>query len=593
MPLPNAVATAGGGRALWRINDDGSYRDSAASCVLQEMSGSPEQALVVRGSKSVSETVPHNGGSTLVPAGAGLSGRILIQIIDDNGTPIDVTREVLSMGITYGEPNAIITLQRPLWAAFVQGSRDASAIENTAPDGTKYFNNLVDIATRTYIASDGELKTTPGPVQEGTYGYLTNLVDDDGVQPERSDATPYLDISEWGTAGWNNSKRWNAIVPINVYNVREGCINAVNCGEVYERGITSVVEVNMKNLARWVSGVYDNNLLAGTTAVSTNIADRGGYTLYISDRRGDNVKPMAGPTGPINSTNGMVDNEDIYGPNDTLDDGEDVQETGSLVKDTNELPDPSILVGSYGADITKRALTVAVWSNPDIFRRSVRLFNGEDLQVPGRSLSPTKGISISTENMIYIWGNFNTTGINLAPPDGTSSLSDPSVTYHYLGNQIPASIVADAFFPLSKTWSDNASAMYPGDLSKRQADRSRPSVTDETSIRTAIIAGNNLSALAGDPNAGNTSAGESRLNGGMHNFPRFLERWRYRWNFVGSLVPLYHSTQALGQYNADSTIYSPPIRNWAFDTSFLNPDMLPPATPQFQYIQPTAFRQIL
>ena len=590
MPLPNANAAAGGGRALWRVNDDGSY--VAASCVFQEMGGSPEQALTVRGSKNVTETVSYNGGTALVPGGAGLSGRILIQIVDDDGNVFDVTREVLSLGITYGEPNAIVTLQRPLWAAFVQGSRDASAIENTAPNGAKYFNNLVDIANKTYIASDGELETTPGPVQDGTYGYLTNLVDDDGAQPERADSTPYLDLTDWGSASWNSSKRWNAIVPINIYNVREGCINATNCSEVYERGITSVVEVNMKNLARWVSGVYDNNLLAGTSASSTNIADRGGYTLYISDRRGDKVKPMLGPLGPINSTNGMVDNEDIYGPNNQLDDGEDVQETGALVKDTSELPDPLILVGSYGADITKRALTVAVWSNPNIFRRSVRLFNGEDLQVPGGRLSPTEGISVSTENMVYIWGNYNTTGINLAPPDGTSSLNDPSVTYHYLGNQIPSSIAADAFFPLSKTWSDNASAMYPGELGRRLADRIS-SVTNETSIRTAIIAGNNLSALVGSPDAGNGGSGESRLNGGMHNFPRFLERWRNRWNFVGSLVPLYHSTQALGQYNADSTIYSAPIRNWAFDSSFLNPDKLPPSTPQFQYIQPTAFRQIL
>jgi len=135
--------------------------------------------------------------------------------------------------------------------------------------------------------------------------------------------------------------------------------------------------------------------------------------------------------------------------------------------------------------------------------------------------------------------------------------------------------------------------MYPGDLSRRIADRNLPSVTAETSVRAGIIAGNNLSALAGLPDAGNTGAGESRLNGGMHNFPRFLERWGARWNFVGSLIPLYYSTQAVGQYNANSTIYSPPVRNWAFDSTFLDPNRLPPSTPQFQYVQPTAFRQIL
>ena len=101
-------------------------------------------------------------------------------------------------------------------------------------------------------------------------------------------------------------------------------------------------------MARWLDGVYDNNLLAGTPAVSGNIANPGGFTVYVSDRRGDRVKPMTDFNGnPVNSTNGMVDNEDIYGPNNVLDFGEDVQNTNALVKDTNELPDPAVLGGIY------------------------------------------------------------------------------------------------------------------------------------------------------------------------------------------------------------------------------------------------------
>jgi hypothetical protein len=85
----------------------------------------------------------------------------------------------------------------------------------------------------------------------------------------------------------------------------------------------------------------------------------------------------------------------------------------------------------------------------------------------------------------------------------------------------------------------------------------------------------------------------------MHNFPRFLEDWvsdGHRWNFVGSFVPLYHSTQALGQWwyiTGGVSIYGAPVRNWAFDTTFLQLDRLPPGTPMFQYISPTAFRQVL
>lgn len=598
IPLPNAAPAANGGRALWRIRDDGTYQDTAATCVLQEQGGAPGQALTVRGVKGATQSVTLNGTPTKIPAGSGLSGRILIQIVDNAGNAFDVTREILSMGVTVGEPNSIVTVQRPLWAAFTQGTRDATNTQHIAPDGTAYFNNLVDITTRTYITVDGEIQTSPGPVQDGTYGYLTGLLDDDGAgQQHRSDNAPAMNVADWGTANWENNKEWNAIVPINLYNVREGCIDGLNCDEVYERGITNVVELNMRNLARWLDGVYDTNLLAGTSAVSTNIANPGGFTVYVSDRRGDKVKPtvnLAGAT--VDSSNGMVDNEDIYGPNGTLDPGEDVQPNGTLEKDTTELPDPAVLAGSYGADRTMRALTVAAWANPaGYFRRSVRLFNGEDLQITGGAgkLSDTQGISVSTENMMYTWGNFNTTGINAAPPAGVASLSDLSGPFHYLGNQVPASLVCDAFFPLSKTWSDSAGAMYPGLLGQRIADQNLPAVTDETAVRAGLMAGNNLGALAGLPDAGNTAAGESRLNGGMHNFPRFLERWGARWNFIGSLIPLYHSSQALGQYNANSTIYGAPIRNWAFDSTFLDPNKLPPSTPQFQYVQPTAFRQIL
>jgi hypothetical protein len=538
---------------------------------------------------------------TVIPSGAGLTGRILIQIVGANGVATDVTQQILSMGVTEGEPNAIVHLQRPLWAAFTQGSRDASGLSNPALNGDPaYTNCLTDILT-TKLGADGEIKIAAGfPTQDATYGYLTSVVDDtaSGAQQVRSDSPSALNPTSFTAA------MWNSVVPINVYNVREGRINSsLSASTVYERGITSVVELNTRNLARWLDGVYNNNLLAGTNAVSTNVGSPDGYTVYVSDRRGDKPKSMVDSGVTVNSTNGMVDNEDIYGPNGSLDDGEDVQQTGSLAKDTTELPDPAALPGGYGADPFMRALTVNAWSNLDAgginhryFRSAVRIFNGENLQISGGAglLSATKGITISSENMVYIWGNYNTTGINAAPPAGVSCLNDATGVCRYLGNQVPSSIVCDAFFPLSKTFFDSETALYPDNLGLRLADRGLPSFAAETSLRAAILAGNNLSALASSPDAGNSASSESRLNGGMHNFPRFLENWNsQRFNFVGSLIPLYHSTQAVGQYNADSTIYSPPTRDWAFDITFTDPARLPPATPMFQHIEPTGFKQIL
>jgi hypothetical protein len=566
--------------------------------------------------------LPKSPNGVVIPGGSGITGRILIEVVDANGVARDVTTQILSMGMTQGEPNAIVMLQRPLWIAFTQGSRDASNLNNTTPDGlTTYQNDMTDIMNKTYILADGEIQTSPAPTQNATapnIGYLTGIKDDTigTAQPVRSDLPPSNALSsllaDWGTpATWSANKDWNAMVPINVYNVREGLINSsMTLNTVYERGITSVIELNMRNLARWMDGVYDGNLLNGTNAVSTNIGSPDGFTVYVSDRRGDKVKSMVDLSGvSINSSNGMVDNEDIYGPNGSLDAGEDVQQKGTMVKDTTELPDPAALPTSgltyadyvTGGDRNKRAIAVAAWTNPNnYFRRAVRLFNGENLQITGATgkLSSTRGITVSTENFVYIWGNYNTTGIN-GQPTGGSTLNDSAQTYYYVGNQVPASIVADAFFPLSKTWFDSETSLYPDDVTSGIADAGLPSLGAETAVRAGIIAGNNLSALAGSPDAGNSTSGESRLNGGMHNFPRFLESWTSlagtttRWNFVGALIPLYHSTQALGQYNANSVIYSPPIRNWAFDTTFLQVTKLPPSTPQFQYIDPTAFRQVL
>lgn len=709
IPLPNAAPNStptanGGGRALWRINDNNtsvsnSYNETSTSFNKQAQNGVPVQADTVRGIKkgpwinditgatnanpikitcpahgystgdkvfisNVGGNTNANGGYTItkvdadhftlngragnasytsggqvysftaipkssngtaIATGSGITGRILIQIVDANGTVRDVTQQILSMGMTEGEPNAIVHLQRPLWAAFTQGSRDASGLSNAALNGDPiYTNTLTDILNKTRVGANGSIKVSSTvPAQDATLGYLTQIVDDtpSGTQPSRSDipggtkiGSTCIDnpqqvlcqlLTDWGTTAWTNNNDWNAIVPINVYNVREGRINSsLSATTVYERGVTQVVEINMRNLARWLDGVYDNNLLAGTPAVSTNVASPDGYTLYISDRRGDEIHSYVSSGTTLSATNGMVDNEDIYGPNNVLDPGEDVQDTGVLVKDTNELPDPAALPApspGYGTDINKRALAVSGWTNLDsgginhkMFRSAVRLFNGENLQVTGGAgkLSTTKGITVASENMVYIWGNYNTTGINAAPPDGTSSLNDNTKTYYYLGNQVPTSIVCDAFFPLSKTFFDSETAQYPDDLSKRPAD-SAPTVAQETAVRAAIIAGNNLSALSGTPDAGNFSAAESRLNGGMHNFPRFLENWTARWNFVGSMIPLYHSVQALGQYNANSTIYGAPIRNWAFDITFTDPNRLPPGTPLFQHIEPSGFKQIL
>ena len=321
-------SSLGNGNALRTVSDAGTVGGVAIRQKNPDNSISPN-AVTVRAVKS---SVP-NVNFNYVPPGSGITGKVLIEIVKPDGTTVDVTQTILSMGATEGEPNGIVYLQRPLWAALVQGSRDRSG---------NGFDLVSLTKSSSQIIADGEIQANPIPFLDASRNFITGLpgvVDDDGGNPIR-EANPGIS--------------YNQIVPINVYNVREGWARngLVPKTVYYERGITSVVELNMRNIARWLDGVYDANLLAGTNAVSTNIKGDEGYIVYVSDRRGDRVKSEYLSDGTVyNSTNGTVDNEDIYGANGILNDGEDVidfgwdanfggaTKKGTLQKDTLELPD--------------------------------------------------------------------------------------------------------------------------------------------------------------------------------------------------------------------------------------------------------------
>ena len=657
-----------GGNALRLVKDDGSGYVNSTDW-LQGKPSLSKKAETVRGIKAYSvtgtsinsvtggknantttelaaNTAPKSPNGAIIPPGSGITGRILIEVRKADGTWVDVTSTILSMGMTVGEPNGIVYLQRPLWAAYMQGGRDRKADSNH----NNYLNYFLDtsVTDRRCIA-DGEVIKTPAFNSTGFIYEHDNTLDDDphsGSTRCLPTAATMARDDQFSTAPGSLNK----IVPISLYNVREGRIDEnASSAVVYERGIVSVIDINMRNLARWVDGVFDNNLLQGTNAVSSNIDGTDGYVVYISDRRGDRVKAERNSLNlTINTTNGLVDNEDVYGYNrvngDTPDPGEDVidagydmaaleDKKGSLQIDLKELPSPAPIAipastpappsGVDATDFT-RSVVVSEWHLPTnaspfighpepssktaaapgyYFRRAVRVLNGEDLKLTGATgkLSATKGITIATENMIYIWGNYNTTGINGQPANG-STPNDPSQLFSFQGDQVPSAIVSDAFFPLSKTWYDAMPALYPEGSASRVADTGSLTditgilPTEETSVRAGIISGTTMSAMVG------TTAPAyylQWLNGGVHNFPRFLETWgngttwNKRWNYTGSFILLYNSTQAVGPYSViSSVVYYPPIRNWGFDITFNDPKKLPPGTPQFQYIEATGFRQV-
>jgi hypothetical protein len=135
----------------------------------------------------------------------------------------------------------------------------------------------------------------------------------------------------------------------------------------------------------------------------------------------------------------------------------------------------------------------------------IRLVNGAEL--------PSTGLTVVSENPVYIQGDYNTV------------------------NKVPAAVMGDAITALSNNWGPNDS-----DKKGKQSYLNR--VASDTTINAALAAGQTL---------------------------RNLEDWRYTagkktLTHNGSRVHLWNLKYALP--NTCCPNYAPPIRKWGYDTLF-------------------------
>ncbi|MBK6722060.1 MAG: pilus assembly PilX N-terminal domain-containing protein [Acidobacteria bacterium] len=368
--------------------------------------------------------------------------------------------------------------------------------------------------------------------------------------------------------------------PIKMFDTREGeyydersTTYLTNLTNVTRNGVMSMIDVDIANLRRFFRGDF-NGLFPTTTPFATtngaslrntDVPQREGWVFYVSDRRGDA------------DFDGAFDMEDVYSPapgnTGTLQTGEDLNADG-------------ILQTAYGTE-TERFNTNTI--APDraavqdhkYYRRGVRLVNGTTIPGIYDSTTPsnTRGFSFASENGIYVQGNYNATGVASVPSTGNTPFSDYQP--YNTAVHIPASIVGDAVTILSNSWNDAKSFSSPYDEGNR--------IGTTTTMRFAMISGDTIANRETTPNQGGITP---KLNGGVHNFKRFLERWTgNRLDYTGSLINLYNSHNNNGSFKCCNTVYDPPIRNWVFDSTFLDPARLPPGTPFFQYVQTTGFQR--
>ncbi|PYM72085.1 MAG: hypothetical protein DME10_14060 [Candidatus Rokuibacteriota bacterium] len=197
------------------------------------------------------------------------------------------------------------------------------------------------------------------------------------------------------------------------------------------------------------------------------------------------------------------------------------------------------LLRSSGAAPANGVLYVARSGSPG----AVRLVNGSQL--------PSQGLTVVSENPMYIQGDYNTVA------------------------KVPAAVLADAITVLSNNWAPNNSDAK-GDLATvtRQATA--------TTVNAAFALGPSVESVMGQG------------NGQLENDIRFLEDWSGNtFTYRGSIIDLWHSQQAVGQWqccgSGGTQYYTAPQRIWSYDTLFNTTP--PPGTPQGTLILRGAWSQ--
>jgi hypothetical protein len=485
-----------------------------------------------------------------------ISGCLKIEYLNSSATPTatDVTAEILAHGYRGRNLNPSVTWVAPPTLSGLQSS-GTEVVASTCADPDP--NAIIRIERVRDNPSTGAGCGPANGTGLANTDYWPNVLFDtregvprDGALPPNGSGTPTTDK-----------------------------ITAV--GDMY------YIELDVANLAKWFRGTL------GAPDTGTNANNVGGYSVYFSDRRGNAIDTQVAPNKKTASLgyNDFVNPASANAcPNNTMDAGEDLEGDGVLRTYGGAL-EPVLPVNpeTAGLSHTPTNLQYAnnglctnvppLWGlyasaneareNPAMFfRHALKLVDGSTINLGttcyGASPNPPCGLTIASENPVYIQGDFNAPGGSLTAA-GT----------------VATSVAADAVTLLSDSFNDVNTYISPYDTGNRNA------LT--TAYRVAIIAGKQIPFAL--------PAGESQADfgtdGGLHNFLRYIENWgSATLNYQGSLVSFYYNRQAVGLYKSIS--YSPPNRVYAFDGNFTQgPQWLPPRTPTLRTVNTTGFSQML
>lgn len=368
----------------------------------------------------------------------------------------------------------------------------------------------------------------------------------------------------------------NSWYPINMYDTREGELRDATSTSTNTvcnvGGVINLVEVDVNNLKRWLTGKI------GTNGGIVENQSQNGYILYFSDRRGMLGDPFLSNVkyGDYGFQDNVNPADPSGAPNGTVDAGEDLYGDGNLrVQGASNLGQGFSLANG-NPTLTLDCSTIGRKYNVSGARHAIRLVNGSLGNLPAIFDATGNyvkgGFTVASEQPVYIKGNYNA---NDASGWGTPNAA--------------AAVISDAVTLLSNNWSDLLDMQHPRWYNNNTSNGPLARNASTTWYRLAIAAGKNI------PFPQPTWSGASQdfgTDGGVHNFLRYLETWGGQTShYKGSLVSFYFSHYGNGAFKCCNTVYSPPTRDYSFDTNFLNPQQLPPGTPRFRDVVNLSFTQ--
>ena len=419
------------------------------------------------------------------------------------------------------------------------------------------------------------------------------------------------------TTGAGTAYNW---LPINFYDAREGEPRDTRTGgtaaSCSPAGVMNVVEVDVGNLWLWLQG---KGAYAGGTGKNVNSTNQNGYILYFSDRRGMRPDPNATGNGLYNRITGMSGLEDIvnsgssagvpdngleakvyykFSPEDVNGDGFLDQWGQALLGSGFGLTNAAVAQPYYIPGTTNgiaNCSTTGMWNVVTGPRHGLRLVDGgmnaaatSYLPQPIAPATSGNGFTVASEEPVYVYGDYNSGsadpfftsgGTNVSTPHSAAAIIADSVTL--LSNPPSGNTKQNGVVVANTGWTDLQSLSFPAAMSSRPGN--------DSYYRMAIAAGKSVPFP--QPAWGGQDFG---TDGGMHNFLRYLENrgaGSASVNYAGSLVSMYYSQYNTGNFKCCTAVYGAPVRNYFFDTMFLNPANLPPGTPMFQDVVSLSYHQ--